>query len=59
LPGWALRGSRKRAKDLLMSFDQLLLAGEFQALEFKTSFDKATIESIVAILSSIDVIMCA
>jgi ATP-dependent DNA helicase RecG len=31
-----------------MSFDQLLLVGESQTLEFKTSFDKATIESLVA-----------
>lgn len=31
-----------------MSFDQLLLAGESQTLEFKTSFDKTTVESLVA-----------
>jgi len=31
-----------------MSFNALLLAGESQMLEFKTSFDKATIESLVA-----------
>jgi ATP-dependent DNA helicase RecG len=41
-------GSRKPERDLPMSFDQLLLAGESQTLEFKTSFDKATIESLVA-----------
>ena len=29
-----------------MSFEQLLSAGESQTLEFKTSFDKATIESL-------------
>jgi len=31
-----------------MSFEQLLLAGESLTLEFKTSFDKATVESLVA-----------
>ena len=31
-----------------MSFDPLLLAGESQTLEFKTSFDKTTVESLVA-----------
>ena len=31
-----------------MSFDQLLFAGESQTLEFKTSFDKAAVESLVA-----------
>jgi Putative DNA-binding domain len=31
-----------------MSFEHLLLAGESQTLEFKTSFDKATVESLVA-----------
>ena len=31
-----------------MSFDPLLFAGESQTLEFKTSFDKATVESLVA-----------
>ena len=31
-----------------MCFDALLLAGESQTLEFKTSFDRATIESLVA-----------
>lgn len=30
-----------------MSFNALLLAGAFQTLKFKTSFDKATIESQV------------
>lgn len=32
-----------------MSFDPLLLAGESQALEFKTRFDKTTVESHQAI----------
>lgn len=31
-----------------MSFDTLLLAGESQTVEFKTSFDKTTVESLVA-----------
>ncbi|MHB1245449.1 MAG: RNA-binding domain-containing protein [Sulfuriferula sp.] len=31
-----------------MSFDPLLLAGESQTVEFKTSFDKTTVESLVA-----------
>ncbi|MGH8759909.1 MAG: AlbA family DNA-binding domain-containing protein, partial [Burkholderiales bacterium] len=31
-----------------MSFDRSLLAGESQTREFKTSFDKATVESLVA-----------
>ncbi len=31
-----------------MSFDQLLLAGESKMLECKTSFDKTTVESLVA-----------
>ncbi len=31
-----------------MTFDQSLLAGESQTLEFKTSFDKATVETLVA-----------
>ncbi len=31
-----------------MTFDQSLLAGESQTLEFKTSFDKAMVESLVA-----------
>ena len=31
-----------------MSFDPLFLAGESQTLEFKTSFDKTTVESLVA-----------
>ena len=31
-----------------MSFDQLLFAGESQTLEYKASFDKATVESLVA-----------
>lgn len=31
-----------------MSFDQLLLVGESQTLEFKSSFDKATVESLAA-----------
>ena len=31
-----------------MLINQLLLAGESQTLEFKSSFDKATIESLVA-----------
>ena len=30
------------------SIDQLILTGESQALEFKASFDKATVESLVA-----------
>lgn len=31
-----------------MSFDPLLLVGESQTVEFKTSFDKTTVESLVA-----------
>ena len=31
-----------------MSFDPLFLAGESQTVEFKTSFDKTTVESLVA-----------
>ena len=31
-----------------MSFDPLLLAGESQTVKFKTSFDKTTVESLVA-----------
>lgn len=31
-----------------MSFDPLLLAGESQTVEFKTGFDKTTVESLVA-----------
>ena len=31
-----------------LAFDRLLLAGESQTLEFKASFDKATVESLVA-----------
>ena len=30
------------------SIDQLILTGESQTLEFKASFDKATVESLVA-----------
>jgi ATP-dependent DNA helicase RecG len=41
-------GFKKPEKALPMSFDQLLLAGESQTLEFKTSFDKTTVESLVA-----------
>ena len=37
-----------------MSFDQLLFAGESQTLEFKTSFDKATVESLVAFANAQD-----
>jgi len=31
-----------------MKINQLILAGESQTLEFKTTFDKATVESLVA-----------
>ena len=31
-----------------MNLDQLLLIGESQTLEFKASFDKTTVESLVA-----------
>ncbi len=34
-----------------MSFDPLLPAGESQTVEFKTSFDKTTVESLVALFS--------
>ena len=36
------------AKGLLVTFEQLLLSGESQTLEFKSGFDKATVESLVA-----------
>ncbi len=35
-----------------MSFDQLLFAGESQTLEYKASFDKATVESLVAVANA-------
>jgi ATP-dependent DNA helicase RecG len=35
-----------------MNLRELLLAGESQTLEFKASFDKATVESLVAFANS-------
>ena len=50
-PGPVTPGSRRPERGLPMCFDPLLLAGESQTVEFKTSFDKTTVESLVAFAS--------
>lgn len=41
-------GSKKPVKGLQMSYEPLLGDGESQTLEYKSSFDKATVEALVA-----------